>query len=69
MAHDQHPPANAMDYAEHERTFSLFIALCKWGSLLSLVLVLLMGAMTNTIPWLFAIAVSVITAVLIAKLF
>lgn len=40
MADDKNPPA--MDYAEHDRTYALFIGLTKWGTILTVILLLLM---------------------------
>ena len=37
---DQH---NAMDYAEHDRTYALFIGLVKWGTIACIVLLVLMA--------------------------
>lgn len=33
----------AMDYAEHERTYDFFIALTKWGTILSVAIVVFMA--------------------------
>ena len=35
-----------MDYAEHERTYSLFIALFKWGTAFCIVCVVLRALLT-----------------------
>ncbi len=48
MGHNQvneggHPD---MDYAEHERTYTLFIALAKWGTIFSVGAVVLLGLLT-----------------------
>jgi Bacterial aa3 type cytochrome c oxidase subunit IV len=48
----------AMDYAEHDKTFALFAMLCTWVTVGSIVFVLLVGAVTGLIPWLFALIVS-----------
>ncbi len=44
MAEDQgkagHP---AMDYAEHDKTYELFIAMTKWGTILSVAIVVFMA--------------------------
>ncbi len=37
---DGHPD---MDYAEHEKTYRLFIALIKWGAIGNVVLLILMA--------------------------
>ena len=33
----------AMDYAEHDRTYALFIAMTKWGTISVVVLLILMA--------------------------
>jgi len=33
----------AMDYAEHEKTYDLFIGLTKWGTILTVLLLVLMA--------------------------
>jgi len=35
--------AAAMDYAEHERTFALFMALTKWGTIATVALLIAMA--------------------------
>jgi hypothetical protein len=70
MAADHHHhDVPAMDYAEHEKTFGLFADLIKWGTVLSLFIVLLVGAFSSTIPWLFAIVVTVLLTAIVAKFF
>lgn len=70
MAADHHDhDAPAMDYAEHEKTFSLFADLIKWGSVFTVVFLLITGAITALVPWSFALVVSVLTAVIVAKFF
>lgn len=70
MAADNHQhDAPAMDYAEHDKTFGLFASLIKWGTVGSLIITLVAGAATNTIPWTFAIVVSVLMSVVVAKFF
>lgn len=70
MASDSHHhDVPAMDYAEHEKTFSLFASLIKWGTVFSLAVTLLAGAFTSTIPWLFAIVVIVALTAITAKFF
>ncbi|OYU49764.1 MAG: hypothetical protein CFE31_05290 [Rhizobiales bacterium PAR1] len=70
MAADNHNhDVPAMDYAEHEKTFSLFAGLIKWGTVGSLGITLLAGAATHTIPWLFAIIVAVAMTAIVAKFF
>jgi Bacterial aa3 type cytochrome c oxidase subunit IV len=69
MAADHHHNHDvpAIDYAEHEKTFSLFGSLMKWGTVFSVIFVLLIGAMTSLIPWSFALIASVLTAVIVGK--
>jgi|GEM_PF-1637294 len=59
----------AMDYAEHEKTFSLFGGLIKWGTVFSLVFVLLVGGFTSTLPWAFVLIVSALMTFITAKFF
>jgi hypothetical protein len=33
MAHPDHSAGSAMDYAEHERTYAMFLGLVKWGTI------------------------------------
>jgi hypothetical protein len=33
----------AMDYAEHDKTYELFIAMTKWGTILSVAIVVFMA--------------------------
>lgn len=33
----------AMDYAEHERTYKLFIGMAKWGTILSVAVLVFMA--------------------------
>ncbi|MEI2733506.1 MAG: aa3-type cytochrome c oxidase subunit IV [Rhodoblastus sp.] len=35
-----------MDYVEHEKTYNLFIALFKWGTVFSVACVVLLGVLT-----------------------
>jgi hypothetical protein len=65
MAADHHHhDIPAMDYAEHEKTFGLFAGLVKWGTVLSLAFVLVIGAVTATISWPFAlIVIAAMTAI------
>jgi hypothetical protein len=65
--HDHDAPA--MDYAEHEKTFSLFADMIKWGTVFSVIFVLLAGALTALVPWSFALVVSVLTFGIVAKFF
>jgi hypothetical protein len=34
---------NGMDYAEHERTYALFVAMFKWGTIAVAILLVLMA--------------------------
>jgi hypothetical protein len=65
--HDHDVPA--MDYAEHEKTFSLFGNLIKWGTLFSIIFVLFTGSLTGLLPWAFSLFLSILTAVIVAKFF
>jgi hypothetical protein len=70
MAADHHNhDAPAMDYAEHEKTFSLFADLIKWGSVFTVVFLLVTGAITALVPWSFALIVSILSIVIAAKFF
>lgn len=70
MAADHHHhDVPAMDYAEHEKSFSLFASLIKWGTVFSLAITLLAGAATHTVSWLFAIAVTAVMTAVVAKFF
>lgn len=70
MAADHHQhDGPAMDYAEHEKTFGLFAGLIKWGTVGSLVVILLTGAVTHTVPWTFALVVSLLMAAIVTKFF
>jgi hypothetical protein len=70
MAADHHHnDAPAMDYAEHEKTFSLFAELIKWGTVFSVIFVLLVGSFTGLLPWAFTLIVSVLTTAIVAKFF
>lgn len=68
-ADNHHHDVPAMDYAEHDKTFGLFAGMIKWGTVASLMLVLLVGAVTHTVPWIFAIVVSVLMTAVVAKFF
>ena len=35
-----------MDYPEHEKTYSLFISMCKWGAIFSAGAVILLALIT-----------------------
>jgi hypothetical protein len=61
--------ASAMDYAEHDKTFSLFTGLIKWGTVVSLGLTLFIGAATGIIPWLFFLIVTAGLAGAVVKFF
>lgn len=60
---------SAMDYPEHDRTFSLFSDLIAWGTVGSVVILLFIGAVTSLIPWTLALVVSVLMAGIVAKFF
>jgi hypothetical protein len=68
-ADNHHHDVPAMDYAEHDKTFGLFAGMIKWGTVASLMIVLLAGAATHTISWIFAIVVSVLMTAVVAKFF
>lgn len=59
----------AMDYAEHNKTFSLFVGLIKWGTVVSLGFTMLAGAATGLIPWLFFLVVMLVLTGVVAKFF
>ena len=40
---DGHP---AMDYAEHEKTYNLFVGLIKWGTVASVASIILLAVLT-----------------------
>jgi hypothetical protein len=65
--HDHDVPT--MDYAEHEKTFSLFAGMIKWGSVLTVAFLLITAAITSLIPWSFALIASALTAGIVAKFF
>ncbi len=70
MAADpHHHDVPAMDYAEHDKSFGLFIGLVKWGTVVSLAITLLAGAFTGTISWAFALAVMVAITAITVKFF
>lgn len=39
------------DYVEHEKSYELFLALIKWGSIATIILLLFIGSMTSLVPW------------------
>ncbi len=39
----QYSTATGNDYAEHERTYRLFVGLCKWGTIITAVVLILMA--------------------------
>lgn len=59
----------AMDYAEHNKTFALFADLIKWGSVISLSLVVLTGILTGLIPFFIGFVLIVAMVVGAVKLF
>jgi hypothetical protein len=43
---DKHAPSGdhpAMDYAEHESTYKLFVELTKWGTIVTIAILVLMA--------------------------
>jgi hypothetical protein len=68
-SHHTQTAHSAMDYAEHEKTFSLFAALIKWGTVASVGLLVFAGAATGLIPWLLAIAIIAASVFGAVKLF
>ena len=48
MAHDQAPSSGHpdMDYAEHEKTYAMFLGLAKWGTIGAVAVVILLGFLT-----------------------
>ncbi|MBH0239430.1 aa3-type cytochrome c oxidase subunit IV [Methylobrevis albus] len=43
MAEHGNSHGNAMDYAEHEKTYNLFIGMVKWGTISVVAIVVLMA--------------------------
>lgn len=43
MANHDHTAESAMDYAEHERTYAMFLGLVKWGSIFVVGLLVVMA--------------------------
>jgi hypothetical protein len=68
-ADNHHHDVPAMDYAEHEKTFSLFASLIKWGTVGSVVFLLITAAITALVPWWFALVASALTTFAVAKFF
>lgn len=48
--HTTHHPVDN-DYAEHEKTYELFLTLTKWGTIGSIITLLFIGSMTALVPW------------------
>lgn len=49
---DHHAPQHAdNDYAEHEKTYELFLVLTKWGTIATIIALLFIGSMTSLVPW------------------
>ncbi len=42
-AADHSPAHSGMDYAEHEKTYKLFLLLTKWGIIFNVVILVLMA--------------------------
>lgn len=59
--HDNDIPA--MDYAEHEKTFRLFGGLIKWGTVGSVLFVLLVGSFSGILPWVVTLLLSLLLLV------
>ncbi|MDB5641010.1 MAG: Bacterial aa3 type cytochrome c oxidase subunit [Hyphomicrobiales bacterium] len=43
MADDHSAGHPAMDYAEHERTYEMFVGMTKWGTILMVALMIFMA--------------------------
>lgn len=56
------------DYVEHEKTYNLFLTLAKWGTLLTIVIVLFAGSMTGLIPWMLTLLATVLGGVVAMKM-
>lgn len=39
------------DYVEHEKTYTFFLSLMKWGTIGSIALMLFIGSVTQLVPW------------------
>lgn len=39
------------DYREHEATYARFLSMAKWGTVLTVIVVLFIGSMTSLVPW------------------
>lgn len=58
---DHHAPTTVdNDYVEHESTYLLFLALMKWGSVATIILLLFIGSMTSLVPWALTLFLSVL---------
>ncbi|CAN1534949.1 Cytochrome c oxidase, subunit IV, bacterial aa3 type [Rhabdaerophilaceae bacterium] len=70
MANQRHDhDAPAMDYAEHEKTFGLFASLIKWGTVFSVIFLLLTGSFTGVLPWMFTLIISALCFGVVVKFF
>jgi hypothetical protein len=49
----QHPVSHHADndYVEHEKSYSLFLGLMKWGTIATIAIVLFIGSVTQLVPW------------------
>lgn len=47
--HTSHAVDN--DYREHEATYARFLSMAKWGTVLTVIVVLFIGSMTSLVPW------------------
>lgn len=60
MAEHHSSSGSDNDYVEHEKTYNLFLALTKWGTVVSLLIVLLAGSMTSLLPWALTLVLGVL---------
>ena len=60
MAEKHVPHAVDNDYVEHEKTYNLFLAMTKWGTVFTIILVMFIGSMTSLIPWALTLFVSIL---------
>jgi Bacterial aa3 type cytochrome c oxidase subunit IV len=65
----EHHDVPAMDYAEHDKTFALFVWLIKWGTVFSVATTVFIGAATGIVPWLFFLVVTAAMSFVAAKFF
>ncbi len=57
---DHHPVSHGVDndYREHEATYARFLVMAKWGTVLTVAVVLFIGSMTSLVPWFLTVIVS-----------